>query len=332
MVNYANVVSIGLAMISIMLIGYMCGKFKIMTKEGAAVLNRYVYRVCFLPVLARMLASKKFKEINFYPLAVATLVAVCVILMLTIIFVLPVKDKLNTYITCLMPVCYINYVISGIPIFQTIWDPNESSVVSIMTLANDLLTNPTYITLSAIWSIGFENQERLQNGEIPKKFGWPEVKNVLIRIVTSPILLGNAAGLIYSATGLPMPTFVAEFLKLGGDVVLPMSLFCFGVFLSHHTLVACGWIKFISCLAIRHLISPAWAVLWCYVLKLPGKLSRQCVIMTAQPTAAVAYLLAESTGLGQGIASTMVFWTTIICIPAILFWLWLFDITGLFKE
>ena len=54
--------------------------------------------------------------------------------------------------------------------------------------------------------------------------------------------------------------------------------------------------------------------------------------MTAQPTAAAAYLLAEASGLGQGIASTMVFWSTIVCIPAIIFWLWLFDATGLFPE
>lgn len=332
MVNYLSIISVGLAMICIMAIGYTCGKLKIISKEGAAILNKYVFKVCFVPVIARMLASKDFGSINWWPLLISASMAICVILTLCVIFTFPLKDKLGTYVSCLMPAGYINYVISGIPIFCSIWDSTESSVVSIMTLANDLLTNPTYLVLGALWAIKKANIDRKKNGEEEKSFSFSDVKLVLLRIVQSPILQGNAVGLIYAATGLPLPIFLSDFLKLAGDVVLPMSLFCVGVFLSNNSLVACSWVKFIGCILVRHFIAPAWAVLWCYVFKLPGKLSRQCVIMTAQPTAAAAYLLAEASGLGQGIASTMVFWSTIVCIPAIIFWLWLFDATGLFPE
>ena len=332
MVDYLNIIYIGLAMISIMILGFVCGKTKVITKEGAAVCNKFAFKVCMLPVIARMLTSKDFGTINWWPLLISTLMAICTILTLCIIYAFPLKDKLGTYVSCLMPAGYINYVVSGIPIFGAIWDPSESSVVSIMTLANDLLTNPTYLILGAIWAIRQTNIERRKNGEAEKKFSFSDLKVVLLRIIQSPILQGNAFGLIYAATGLPLPTFIADFLKLAGDVVLPMSLFCVGVFLSNNSLIACSWLKFIGCVAVRHFISPLWSILWCYVFKLPGKLSRQCIIMTAQPTAAAAYLLAEASGLGQGIASTMVFWTTIICIPVIIFWLWLFDATGLFPE
>ena len=319
-------------MVSIMMIGFVCGKLKIISKEGAAVVNRYTFKVCMLPVIARMLTSKQFATINWWPLLISTLMAISTNLTLGLIFTFPLRDKLGTYVSCIMPANYINYVVSGIPIFGAIWDPSESSVVSIMTLSNDLLTNPTYLVLGAIWSIRQANVERRKNGEPEKRFSLNDIKLILFRMAQSPILQGNAFGLLYAATGLPMPTFLSEVLRLAGDVVLPLSLFCVGVFLSYNSLISCHWLKFVGCVLVRHFIAPAWAILYCYLFKLPGKISRQCVVMVAQPTGAAAYLLAEASGMGQGVASTMVFWTAIICIPVIIFWLWLFDVVGLFME
>ena len=332
MVDYLNIIYIGLAMVCIMMVGFICGKLKIISKEGAGIVNRYTFKVCFLPVIARMLTSKKFSTINWWPLLISTLMAISTNLTLALCCFLPMKDKLGTYVTSLMPANYINYVVSGIPIFSAIWDASESSVVSIMTLSNDLLTNPTYLVLGALWTIRRANIERKQRGEPEQKFSFNDVKLVLYKLSQSPILQGNAFGLIYAATGLPMPTFLSEVLKLAGDVVLPMSLFCVGVFLSYNSLISCHWLKFILLVLIRHFVAPAWAILYCYLFHLPGKISRQCVVMVAQPTGAAAYLVAEALGAGQGVASTMVFWTAIICIPAIIFWLWLFDAVGLFVE
>lgn len=333
MVLYANIISIGLALISILLIGYVCGKFRIITKEGASTLNKYVFKICLIPVVVRALIFKKITAISFWPLAISTLVAFSAMITLSLSFLIPTKDKFGTFVSCMMPAAYINFLISGIPIFQSIWDPIETDVVAITSITNDLFTHPVYLLLGALWAIKRENVESMENGSPQdRKFSLTELKLIVLKFIQSPILIGNVVGLIYSATGLPVPTFLDEFLNLTGNVVLPMALFCIGVFLSNNPLMPNNWFEFLGCFFIRLFVSPGWAMLWCWALKVPGKLARQCIVLASQPTAVTAYLLAESAGLGQHLASTMVFWTTIFCIPVIILWMWVFDTTKIFTD
>ena len=330
MVNYSNVIQVGVSMIFIIILGFVCTKFKIIPKKESDILNRFVFRIGFFPLTIRSLAGKKIEEMNFYPLAIGTLMSITVYILSALMMIYPFKDRMNSYLSTVFPSNYINYVISGIPIFEALWDPSEESMIPIITLSNDLVTSPIFLFLSALYQMKKNKASGKDENKQPSgaKMIWP----ILKKVIKNPILLGNLAGLLYTCTSLPVPLYLQELWNILGDLCLPISLFCVGAFLSEHSLISCHWLKFITALVIRIFIGPAFAAVYSYLLKLPARLARQCVIIASQPTAVACFQLALNAGVGPGAASTMIFWTTILTVPTLIVWTLIMDSLHLFEE
>ena len=331
MVDYWNVMQVGLAMLIITAIGFVLGKLKVFCGTDVPIINRYVFKCNFIPLMARSIMVKKLSELNFLPLADSVLTSLATYAVVLPALAIPCKDRFAMFLSVILPSAYINFVVSGLPVFNAIWDPSEGVVVSILTLANDLIVVPFYLGLSQFYVIRRENQKRKEDGEPPRKCTWKVAGEIALRVVTSPILIGDVVGFVYAATGWSIPVYVKTLTTIMGDVVLPLSLFSVGIFLSQHRFIACHWIKFIVMVLLRHVVSPLFACLFAVALKFDNKLIRQCTLMTAAPTAVACYLITEASGIGAGEASTMIFWSTVLSVPFIIAWSAVFDALHLFE-
>lgn len=324
-----NVVQVGLAMIFIIILGFICTKFNWIPKKESDVVNRFIFRGGFFALAVRLLAGKRKEDLNFYPLLIGGMMSVSVYLLCSLMFAYPFKDKMNQYLSTVFPSSYINYVISGMPIFQALWEPKDEIMIPMITLANDLFTSPIFFCLSAIYQI----QQQAKDHPNKKK---PSLKKtiglIFKKIFTNPILLGMLGGLLYVCTDLPVPTYLEELLLLLGDLCLPLALFCVGAFLSQHSLISCHWLKFVAGMILRAFIGPFFACVYAYALGLNNRLARQCVIMAAQPTAVASYQLSLAAGIGTGSASTLVFWTTLLTVPILIVWIEILNSLNLFVE
>jgi predicted permease len=56
------------------------------------------------------------------------------------------------------------------------------------------------------------------------------------------------------------------------------------------------------------------------------------VILSALPTAVGSYLITANSGIGAGVCSTMIFWTNIFFLPAVVCWLLVLDALGIFTD
>ena len=164
------------------------------------------------------------------------------------------------------------------------------------------------------------NKKRVENGLPPEKFSIKVIGRVLLTVAKSPILWGNVVGIIYSGIGIPYPIYCNKLFDYAGSMVFALALVCVGVFLAQHSLISCGWIQFFFCMFIRLFVGPIFAGLWCKALGMSKRLSRQCMVIGAQPTAVAAYSLTSGAHLGEDVASTMIFWTTVMCVPTIIIW------------
>jgi hypothetical protein len=61
-------------------------------------------------------------------------------------------------------------------------------------------------------------------------------------------------------------------------------------------------------------------------------MARQCIIMATLPAAVSSYLMSVNAGIGTGVASTMVFWTNMLFLPAVIGWFVVLDKFGWFIE
>ena len=380
MVNYVDIVQVGLALLTIIAFGFIAFKFGFLPIPSIPVLNKFLLKVCYLCLVARNLAKKKLRELDFTPFFIGALTTLGTHVLIALVFLFPLKDRYKAYLSCILPCSFVNYLVIGIPVYDAIWDPSGNIMVSMMTLSNDLVTVPIYLVMSNIYLARRQRRElaRLQKREeqvlaleeqnatqeeVEKKLEELDeeeeediedlpgdvkeedkterhhvitaggvAKKIILQIVTNPIIIGNILGFIWSATGWTLPTFFTTITTYLGDEVLGICLITVGGFIAQHSIIACHWMKFAICVLIRHVLMPLMSLGFCYALKVSTSLSRQCVIMTILPTGTTAFLMSSATGLGPGVSSTMIFWSTILAIPFIIVWLLVLDKLGIFVE
>lgn len=342
MVDYANVISVGGSLLIIIAIGFIVFKTKILPFEAIKTLNTHLLNCCFLPMIARNIGRKNINSMDFTPFFIGILTTITTHVFMCICFIIPFKDKFKNYLSSTLPCVFINYLVIGYPIFDSIWNPEEDIMVQLMAMSNDLCVVPIYLILSSIYFAKHPKEEEInaidvkEGNGVTKKNCCYSVGSVALKIilglVKSPIILGNVCGFIWSATGWKFPTFLDTLLSLMGQEVLPLSLFCVGGFLAQNSIIACNWIKFIFCILVRHMVMPAIAMFYSWALGISNKLTRQCIIMTIIPTGTTSFMLSSQTGLGPGISSTMVFWSTVLNVPFTLLWFVILDNLNLFPE
>lgn len=134
--------------------------------------------------------------------------SISVYLLTALMFAYPFKDKWNQYLSTVFPGNYINYVISGIPIFEALWEPKDEVMIPI-TLSNDLITSPIFLCLGAIYSLRKKRKEHPEEKPMSKA---KQVGIIVRKVFSNPILLGNHVGLLYVCTNLPVPLYLQELL------------------------------------------------------------------------------------------------------------------------
>lgn len=333
MVNYTDVVQSGVSMLITIIIGFIVNKLDLIPLTAVGQINKFLLQLCYLPLLMRVIGRSSIQHVSIMPFIIGICGNVSSQLILLVIFFFKLEDRFKTYISIVLPSVYINYLIVGFPIFNAIWDESENVMITVMCLSNDMLSVPTYLLLSNIYSMKKENREhKMANDGQSRKFSFKIFLYIGKRLFKNPIIIGIILGFVYSATGCDFCNYLDSLLGTMGNCVLALCLYCVGGFLSQHSLVACHWGEFLTGVFVRHVVMPGFVALYSYAFGISGKLARQCTIMAGLPSATASYILSVQSGIGPGVSSTLIFWTTVFCVPFMLLWLFLFNSFNIFPE
>ena len=333
MADYSGVIQVGASMLATILIAFVLCRFKLIPFSAIGCMNKFLLKCCYLPLLARAISVRNLSEIYFTPALVGGIANVMVHCLFAIAFLLPLRDRFYYFLSSVLPSVYINYLIVGIPVFNAVWPESENVVVAVLTLSNDVLCVPSFLIFSNLYLRRRRNIQHRRDGDgIVETFSPKLLGQIALRVLLNPIMFGNILGYIYAATGWEMCPFLWDLMNYLADAVLALSLFCVGGFLSQHSLIACHWLHFLLCVLARHVAFPGFVALVAMAFKLSGRLTRQCVLMAANPSATACYMLAADANVGQGVSSTMIFWTTLFCVPIQVLWLYTFDSLNLFPD
>lgn len=330
MTNYSTTIHTGISIVLVIAVGFICCKLKLIPEKNFQVLNLFVARVAFFFLTFRTLCGKDIRDLNWEPFGVSVLMIITVYLLVAFMMLYPVKDRFGTYLSTVFPTVYVNYTVTGIVMFLSIWDESDIGVVTVILISDDLIASPLFLMLASVRNIVIQNQALRAKGEEPEcsaKF----LLVILSHIAKNMFLMGILFGLIYSSFPLPTCTFLDELNKLLGDCVLALALFNVGAFLSQQSVMACPWQQFLISVIVRLIVCPLVTIAYCYALKLPGKMSRQCTILSAQPTAVACYSMSLVAGIGKEVATTMTLWTSVLMVPSIIFWLFILDTFHMFE-
>ncbi|MDO5621685.1 MAG: AEC family transporter [Paracoccus sp. (in: a-proteobacteria)] len=197
----------------------------------------------------------------------------------------------------------------GVPMLVVLLGPAAAGPI-LMVLALDMIVFSTLITVI---------MAAAAHGRLS-----PSMLRPLLRgIVANPMIVSMAAGLVWGAVRLPMPTPMAEFLTLLGNAATPGALFAIGASLAGRSM---GRLAPAAWLAVAKLILHPLAVglLAFGLFHVEPFAAGVMVAAAALPVAGNVYMLAEHFGTGvQRVSSAILISTavSVLTVPLVIHWL-----------
>ncbi|MBK1697663.1 AEC family transporter [Rhodovibrio salinarum] len=204
---------------------------------------------------------------------------------------------------------YSNAVLLGIPLLLTAFGERASLPAFLMVAFHSALMFPL---VTVVIEIGRGQGERLREIPIATARG----------LVRNPILWGLGMGLLWNATGWPLPDTLESLLKTLGRAAVPVALFAMGASLVGYRMGRLP-LEPLTLSAFKLIAMPALVfVLGSYVFSLDPLWLEVAVVMAALPAGVNVYVLGQQYDAnGEGAAATVLLSTalSLVTVSALLF-------------
>jgi len=285
------VLNAALPIFGLILVGYLCARFGLFSREATDSLNRFAIYLA-LPALM-FLAMSKITPDQVSQVGFALAFAGGIAITFALGFGLSRwrgRRVANASIEGL-DAGYSNVGFMGIPLCLLVFGQISLPAAVIATLFTACV-----LFLFSIVLIEFD----LHSGASH----WRTVRKVLLSLLRNPLLLAPAAGLVIGLTGLPLPNPIERFVSLLGGAASPCALVCIGLFLAQERVVSDDASSIGALVGLKLLIQPAaTALLAFYVFDVPPLWSKAAVLLSALPIGSGPFTIAKLYGLEAGVTS-----------------------------
>lgn len=291
----------------IILVGYFSRKFKILKKESNAALNQYVYYFALPAILFISIAKNPISNIinlNFI-FAFLSGMVILYILMFAIAYVLKMGNIKQIGILAL-GVSSPNTAFMGIPILTILIGDH---VITAVAFASVLLTVPMIISIFII-----EAEKNAQYSLLKRAY-----KNIF-PLLKNPIIISSFLGILFSALNIPIPNFLKVSLEQLGNTTGPCALFAIGQTLFGIKIIGNVKIRSFLLCAGKLFIHPLITLFFIYIFNVPAPFGMVALLLSAMPSAAIVFILAQKYSIYENEATSLVFETTlcsVLTIPTI---------------
>ena len=286
----------------VILVGWFVGRKKVLGDNAQMVLSRLSFFVASPALLVETLARADLHTVFAEPLLVAASSAVITALIFLAIVKFWLKRSVAESLLAAMSSSTANAANLGIPIAAYVL--GDAALIAPVLVFQLAFYTPVYLMLLDSLTSG----RRATPGRI------------LLQIISNPMILGTAAGLVLASTGWQLPSLVAEPLHLIAGAAIPAILIAFGMSLGTtkplsaqdgrrpDILVATGF-KLILHPLVAYLLGH-------FALGMSGAALFAVVVAASLPTAQNVYVTAQRYQVGVAVAKDTVLLTTVLAIPA----------------
>jgi len=291
-----------LPVFAIIMVGYLCGKRRLLGEGASAGLNQFVYWVALPALLFRAMARVDIQALfdgSFWGAyvggqALTMLLGVGIGLWLF-------RNSLAEGALNGMNAIYGNTGFLGIPLA--------------LAAFGDAATVPTIITVvvNSALVVGVTTiliELALHKASSPAQLA----RHVAKSLLKNPMLIAPIAGILWAASGLTLPASVDKFCEILGAAAGPCALFAIGLFLVGKP-IAADLREVGFALLLKLLVQPAltwW--LATQVLEMPPLWVAVAVIMAATPTGAGSFVMAQQYGVYVQRTSSVILLSTLLSV------------------
>lgn len=260
-------------------------------------MNRIVFGYALPVMLFRDIAGSNFSEIFDAKLLVYAVVTTLVIFaaswMAAIIFI---KDRSS--IGVFVQGCTrSNYAIIGLPLIANVLGGANTGKGAVITTFVVPLYNVMSVIVLSIYSGKIEGRGNI-------------IKESVINIWKNPLIRGILVGLIFSAFKIKLPTFLSASVNNVASLTTPLALLTIGAGINFEKMRA-RFKPAATAAVIKLVLSPLIFVPLAVLLNMRGEPLVVLYVMYASPAAVASYIMAQSMGGDEYLASNIVLLTTL---------------------
>lgn len=160
------------------------------------------------------------------------------------------------------------------------------------------------------------------------KFNGALVKKLLVGVVTNPIILGIAAGMVWSLLGLPMPVILSKSVHYIAITATPLALLVLGAtFKGREALQKIG--PTIAAAFLKLVAIPAVIFPFAIHMGFRGSELVAIMIMLASPTTVTCYIMAKNMGGDDTLSASVVMIATLLSSVTLTLWVFVMKTFGL---
>ena len=298
----------GFAVITVIILaGFFLGKSGVLGSSGQRVLANTVFHVG-TPALMFTTISRTPIDNVFTPALFATAGSALIVGVAMFAFTKARRRSTGEAVVAAWSVSYVNIGNLGIPIATYVL--GSLNAIPPVLLFQIIVLAP----------IGFAmlDATRARGADRPGYEWW----RIVIQVIRNPILIGSVLGLISSATGFRLPHVLGDPIEMLGATSVPLTLMAFGISFKD------GWAKpqpgtrtqLSVMVALKLLAQPllAWFI-GAVLLGFDGPELLAIVVTSTLPTAQNAYVNALRYQQSETITRDVVFITTLLSVPAVIF-------------
>ncbi|MFC8304851.1 AEC family transporter [Specibacter sp. NPDC057265] len=285
----------------VIMVGWFVGRRKLLGENAPMVLSRLSFFVASPALLVQTLAGANLASVFAGPLWVAASSALATAGILLLIARCWLKRPLAESLIAAMSSSTANAANLGIPIAAYVL--GDAALIAPVLVFQLAFYTPFYLMLL----------DALASGRRVT------VVRMVLQIITNPMIVGTALGLVLAATGWQLPRLVAEPLDLIAGAAIPAILIAFGMSLGTTKPLSAGDHRRADILlasGFKLLLHPLLAyLLGQFAFGLSGAALFAVVVAASLPTAQNVFVTAQRYQLGVAVAKDTVLITTILAIP-----------------
>ncbi len=295
--------SVTLPVFGLILIGFGAGRWRVLGSEATDGLNSFVYYFALPALLLHSVAKAPLAEIFNWSYLGAVAAGIAITVALTVILSKTLYgDGLSVLSVRAVSAAFANTGYVGIPLAITAFGQAAAVPAIMATVINSVVIGVAAAMIEL---------DRRQSGVGP-------LASVARTLTTNPLVLAVVIGGGIAVSGLAVPGALATFLDLLGAAAGPCALFALGLFAAQQQGKDGKFADTLVLSAIKLLVHPAvtW-VLATMVFDLDGFSTAVAVTMSALPTGALVFVLAQRYQVFVRRSSSVILLTTALSVVTV---------------
>ncbi len=283
-------------------LGFWAGRSRFFSAEATAALTKFVFYFALSAMLFRFSANLSIAQVIDWILIGAYLWGTFTIYLIATAVAMIRRLPFEEVVIEAQVAVIGNVGFLGIPMLVLLL--GEAAIGPVMlVLATDLIVFSSLFTILISAS---------RDGRI--SMGLP--RSIALGLMKNPMIVAMAAGLLWSAMALPIPTPADEFLTILGGAATPGALFAIGASLAGKTaerMVVAGWLSF-----AKLVLHPAAVALAALVIFSVDRFDAGVIIAAASlPVAGNVYILASNYNVAPARVSASILVSTLVSIVTV---------------